>query len=691
MGKEVLLPLTNRAIPVVADDYVDAAFGTGCVKITPAHDFNDWEVGHRHGFEPINIFNPNGSINDRAPEAYQGLDRFEARKRILDDLKAKGLLREEKPHAMVVPRGDRSGQIIEPFLTDQWFVKMDSLGELGLKMVETGQTEFVPGNWINTYRRWMEELKDWCISRQLWWGHRIPAWFDEEGQVYVGRGEEDVRQKYGLGSETALRQDDDVLETWFSSSLWAHATMGWPNEARMASEGFEHYLPTQVLVTGFDIIFFWVARMIMMTGHFTGQVPFEKVYITGLIRDAEGQKMSKSKGNVLDPIDLIDGIDLEALVAKRTQSLMQPNKAAKIEKATRKEFADGIEAQGADALRFTFTALAGHGRDLNFDLSRCAGYRHFLNKLWNAARFTLMNVGTSPLTPPSPDDLDIPSRWIQSRLNQTIHAVNRALDQYRFDLASQALYEFVWHEFCDWYLELSKPALLEENAQAQPALAAATRYTLASVLETTLRALHPFVPFITEEIWQQVKVPAGKHGDTISLQAWPEAGIEDTDAMADVEWLKAVISGLRSARTELNLPPSKPLPLLIENGNAEDKARMDRLGGLVMRLARLASIEWLSADTNDASDGASVTLVGQMRLLIPLAGLVDVAEELERLTKLLDREQNGLTATEKKLGNARFVENAPADVVDKERQRLSQHQHAVSELSAQIDKLKALA
>ncbi len=691
VGKEVLLPLANRAIPVIADDYVDSAFGTGCVKITPAHDFNDWEVGHRHGFEPINIFNPNGSVNDCAPEAYQGLDRFEARKRILDDLKAAGFLREEKPHAMVVPRGDRSGQIIEPFLTDQWFVKMDSLGELGLKMVETGQTEFVPGNWINTYRRWMEDLKDWCISRQLWWGHRIPAWFDKEGQVYVGRSEEDVRHKYGLETQTELRQDDDVLETWFSSSLWAHATMGWPNDGRMESEGFERYLPTQVLVTGFDIIFFWVARMIMMTGHFTAQVPFEKVYITGLIRDAEGQKMSKSKGNVLDPIDLIDGIDLEALVAKRTQSLMQPEKAAKIEKATRKEFADGIEAQGADALRFTFTALAGHGRDLNFDLSRCAGYRHFLNKLWNAARFTLMNVGTSPLTPPSPDDLDIPSRWIQSRLNQTIHAVNQALEQYRFDLASQALYEFVWHEFCDWYLELSKPALLEENAKAHPALAAATRYTLATVLEKTLRALHPFVPFITEEIWQQVKVPAGKQGDTISLQAWPKVGVEDTDAMADVEWLKAVISGLRSARTELNLPPSKPLPLLIENGDAHDKARMDRLGGLVMRLARLDSIEWLSTETSEASDGASVTLVGQMRLLIPLAGLVDVAEELERLTKLLDREQNGLTATEKKLGNAKFVENAPAEVVEKERQRLSQHQHAVSELTAQIAKLKAMA
>ncbi|HEY7906514.1 MAG TPA: valine--tRNA ligase [Wenzhouxiangella sp.] len=692
VGKTLLLPLTDREIPVIADDYVDPEFGTGCVKITPAHDFNDWEVGARHGFEPINILNPDGTIHANAPKTYQGLDRFVARKRILEDLKAQGLLIEEKPHAMVVPRGDRSGQIIEPFLTDQWFVKMDSLGKLGLELVESGKVEFVPGNWINTYRSWMEDLKDWCISRQLWWGHRIPAWFDEANHLYVGRSEAEVREKHNLGPDVALRQDDDVLETWFSSALWAHSTMGWPDPERMAKAGFDRYLPTQVLVTGFDIIFFWVARMIMMTGHFTDQVPFNQVYITGLIRDAEGQKMSKSKGNVLDPIDLIDGIDLESLVAKRTEALMQPEKAKKIEKATRKEFPDGIDAHGADALRFTFAALAGHGRDLNFDLSRCEGYRHFLNKLWNAARFTLMNVGDERIQAPDKSDLDIPSRWILSQLSQTLSAVDSALAQYRFDLASKALYEFVWHEFCDWYLELSKPALSESEAAKHPKVAAATRHTLAHVLETITRALHPFVPFITEEIWQQVKIPAGAEGPSVSLAPWPKARAIDSEAMDDVEWLKAVISGLRSARTELNLAPGKRLPLMIEQGSDQDRERMDRLGGLVRHLARLESVEWLapSEEGEDRSAGCSVILVGQMRLLISLAGLVDFKEELERLSKQLEREQKGLTATKGKLSNERFVANAPDDVVDKERQRLAQHEHAVAELATSIEKLKAL-
>lgn len=692
VGKTLLLPLTDREIPVIADDYVDPEFGTGCVKITPAHDFNDWEVGARHGFEPINILNPDGTIHANAPKTYQGLDRFVARKRILEDLKAQGLLIEEKPHAMVVPRGDRSGQIIEPFLTDQWFVKMDSLGKLGLELVESEKVEFVPGNWINTYRSWMGDLKDWCISRQLWWGHRIPAWFDEANHLYVGRSEAEVREKHNLGNDVVLRQDDDVLETWFSSALWPHSTMGWPDPERMAKAGFDRYLPTQVLVTGFDIIFFWVARMIMMTGHFTEQVPFKQVYITGLIRDAEGQKMSKSKGNVLDPIDLIDGIDLEALVGKRTEALMQPEKAKKIEKATRKEFPDGIDAHGADALRFTFAALAGHGRDLNFDLSRCEGYRHFLNKLWNAARFTLMNVGDERIQAPDTADLDIPSRWILSQLSQTLSAVDSALAQYRFDLASKALYEFVWNEFCDWYLELSKPALSEAAVEKNPQVAAATRHTLAHVLETITRALHPFVPFITEEIWQQVKIPAGVEGPSVSLAPWPEARAIDPEAMDDVAWLKAVISGLRSARTELNLAPGKRLPLMIEQGNDQDRERMDRLGDLVRHLARLESVEWLapSEDGEDRSAACSVILVGQMRLLISLAGLVDIKEELDRLAKQLEREQKGLSATKGKLSNERFVANAPDEVVDKERQRLAQHEHAVAELATSIEKLKEL-
>ncbi|MEE4295244.1 MAG: valine--tRNA ligase [Wenzhouxiangella sp.] len=688
VGQTVQLPLTGREIPVIADDYVDQEFGTGCVKITPAHDFNDWEVGARHGFEPINIFTPTAAINDQAPARYRGMDRFEARKQIIEDLKVEGLLIEEKPHAMVVPRGDRSGQIIEPYLTDQWFVKMDHLGQLGLDLVESGQVEFVPGNWINTYRHWMENLQDWCISRQLWWGHRIPAWYDDQGQIYVGRNEDEVRERHQLDGSVALRQDNDVLETWFSSALWAHSTLGWPDPGRMASEGFDRYLPSSVLITGFDIIFFWVARMIMMTGHFTGKVPFEQVYITGLIRDSHGQKMSKSKGNVLDPLDLIDGIALEPLVEKRTSAMMQPHLAKRIEKATREEFPDGIPAFGADALRFTFTALAGHGRDIKFDLARCEGYRNFLNKLWNASRFTLMNVGEEALPVPDTTQLDTLSRWILSRLSRTITDVDQALADYRFDLAARALYEFVWNEFCDWYLELSKPALYEEAAEANPVTALATRHTLAKVLETTLRLLHPFVPFVTEEIWQRVRVPAGVDGDSISQMAWPSAEDIDASAEADAEWLKAVISAIRSARTELNLAPGKPMPLLVQAGSGEDHARLKRFGELIRKLARLERIEPVAADFDSAA--CATALAGELRLLIPLAGLVDVGEELARLNKQLEREQRGLDQVTKKLANERFVANAPAEVVERERQRLDEHRATVAELEKQIERLKSL-
>ncbi len=711
VGQNVELPLTGRRIPVVADEYVDPDFGTGCVKITPAHDFNDWEVGARQGFKPINVFTPTACINDQAPARYRGLDRFEARAQIIADLKTEGLLIEEKPHAMVVPRGDRSGQIIEPYLTDQWFVKMEKLGELGLQLVESGQVEFVPGNWINTYRHWMENLQDWCISRQLWWGHRIPAWYDENGTIYVGRSEDEVRERHGLAAETRLRQDEDVLETWFSSALWAHSTLGWPDPDRMAAEGFERYLPTSVLITGFDIIFFWVARMIMMTGHFTGKVPFEQVYITGLIRDSHGQKMSKSKGNILDPIDLIDGIELEPLVAKRTSAMMQPHLAKRIEKTTRQEFPDGIPAFGADALRITFTSLAGHGRDIKFDLARCEGYRNFLNKLWNAARFTLMNVGEERLPQPSEDELDTLSRWIVSRLNRTIAEVDQALADYRFDLATRALYEFVWNEFCDWYLELSKPALFEEAEAADPATAKATRHTLAHVLETTLRLLHPFVPFITEEIWQRVRQATGSEAASISQTQWPEAGPVDRQAEDDAEWLKQVISAVRSARTELNLAPGKPMPLLIQAGSTLDRERLQRFDDLIRRLARLERIESVDneydssacagdaataplhsadAESRDPSAGCATALVGELRLLIPLAGLVDVAEELARLTKQLEREKKGLEIVAKKLANEKFVGNAPAEVVDKERQRRSDHEATIRDLQRQIERLDVL-
>jgi len=684
VGKTLLLPLTGREIPVIADDYVDPEFGTGCVKITPAHDFNDWEVGERHGFEPINIFTPEARINANAPEAYRDLDRFEARGRVIEDLKAGDLLVEEKPHPMVVPRGDRSGQIIEPFLTDQWFVRMDDLGKLGLDTVESGKVEFVPANWINTYRHWMENLKDWCISRQLWWGHRIPAWYDADGTVYVGRSETEVRENNDLGADIPLERDPDVLETWFSSALWAHSTLGWPDPKRMESEGFDRYLPTSVLITGFDIIFFWVARMIMMTGHFTGRVPFEQVYITGLIRDRDGQKMSKSKGNVLDPIDLIDGIDLEALVAKRTAALMQPQKKAAIEQHTRDEFPDGIPAFGADALRFTFTALAGHGRDIKFDLARCEGYRNFLNKLWNAARFVMMHVGDQPLPERAAGD-DVISRWIRSRLGRTITTVDQTLSDYRFDLASSALYEFVWHEFCDWYLELAKPALADDDAAE---VRASTRRALAEVLDAVLRLLHPFVPFVTEEIWQRLKAPLAIDTEFLTTAAWPQADPADETAEADAEWLKSIILAVRSARTELNLAPGKPMPLLVQRADDQDRSRLNRFGVLIRRLARLDTIELVGEDRDPAD--CAVQLAGHMRLLIPLAGLVDTAEELARLEKQLEREQKGLDQAERKLANERFVANAPDAVVDKERRRKADHQRKVEELNGQIQRLRAL-
>ena len=685
IGKTVQLPLTGREIPVVADDYVDPEFGTGCVKITPAHDFNDWEIGQRHGFEPINIFTPEARINHQAPEHYRGLDRFAARRRIVEDLRSEGLIVEEKPHAMVVPRGDRSGQVIEPYLTNQWFVKMDELGVQGLEAVESGAVEFVPCNWINTYRHWMNNLQDWCISRQLWWGHRIPAWHALDGSVYVGRSEAEVREKHGIADGIALEQDPDVLETWFSSALWAHSTLGWPDAKRMTQEGFDRYLPTSVLVTAFDIIFFWIARMIMMSGHFTDRVPFHQVYIHGLIRDRDGQKMSKSKGNVLDPIDLIDGIELEPLIEKRTAALMQPAMKAAIEQHTRDEFPDGIPAFGADALRFTFTALAGHGRDIKFDLARCEGYRNFLNKLWNAARFAGMNIGDEPLPAATDDNSDPISGWIRSRLNRTIAQVDEALADYRFDLASQALYEFVWHEYCDWYLELAKPAL---NDESDPERARFTRRTLAEVLETALRLLHPFAPFITEEIWQRLRGPLRIEHPSIVTAVWPEAGPIDESAERDVEWLKDTISAIRSARTELQLAPGKPMPLLVQQASAVDQTRLTRFDQLIKRLARLESIE-ITDDQRDSSDCA-VQLCGEMRLLIPLAGLVDIGEELARLEKQHQRELNGLTIVEKKLNNERFVANAPAAVVEKERARQKEHQAAIEQLEVQLEKMRRL-
>jgi valyl-tRNA synthetase len=694
IGKFVKLPLTTREIPIIADDYVDREFGTGCVKITPAHDFNDYAIGQRHGLPLINILTPEAAINDNAPEKYRGLDRYAARKLVLADLTDAGLLVEEKKHKLQVPRGDRTGQVIEPYLTDQWFVKMDDLAARGLELVDgidgkPGDVRFVPENWISTYRHWMSNIQDWCISRQLWWGHRIPAWYDNDGGIHVGRSELEIRDKKGLGHDVVLTRDNDVLETWFSSSLWSHSTLGWPDTADMAKYGYDRYLPTSVLITGFDIIFFWVARMIMMTDHFTGQVPFKDVYITGLVRDSHGQKMSKSKGNVLDPIDIIDGIALEDLIRKRTTGLMKPTDAPKIEKATIKEFPDGIAAFGADALRFTFASLATHGRDIKFDLNRAEGYKNFCNKLWNAARFVLMNVGdeSSDLAPaklraafevaPVTDA----ERWILSRFARTVREVEAQFAAYRFDLAAQAMYDFTWNEYCDWFLELAKPALHGDDSAA----ADSTRHTLLSVLEKLLRLLHPLIPFITEEIWHSVAPKLGIAGDSISTQRYPEAAPldgESSAAEADVEWLKLVVSQLRRIRSELNLPPAKAISLLLDSGSDKDRARIAKFQSQLRFLAKVDAISWLDPATQ-AGSACATGVVGELKLLVPLEGLVDLSAEKIRLEKEIKRIQGEIGKCQGKLASETFVKNAPAAVVEQERQRLLDWNSQLAALSDQ--------
>ncbi|WOB27182.1 MULTISPECIES: valine--tRNA ligase [Xanthomonas] len=666
----IVLPLTGRHVPVITDDYVDRAFGTGVVKVTPAHDFNDYQVGVRHDLPLINLFTVTATINDNAPERYRGLDRYDARKLVLSELEELGVLVETKPHKLQVPRGDRTGQVIEPYLTDQWFVKMDALAKRGLELVESGQIKFVPPNWINTYRHWMENIQDWCISRQLWWGHRIPAWFDDAGKCYVGHDETEVRAKHGLGAEIALHQDSDVLETWFSSQLWPFSTLGWPDADAMAERGFERYLPSSVLVTGFDIIFFWVARMIMATDSFTGQVPFRDVYITGLIRDAQGQKMSKSKGNVLDPLDIIDGISIEDLVAKRTSGLMQPRMAEKIEKATRREFPDGIIAHGADALRFTIAALATHGRDIKFDLGRAEGYKNFCNKLWNATRFVLMNTEGARFAG-VPQPRTEAEKWILARLDKVTAETHAHYANYRFDLLTQSLYEFAWNAFCDWFVELAKPAL--NGAVQDNDAAASTRHTLLYVLESLLRLLHPLTPFVTEELWQQVAPRLGITTATISLQTFPQVGDVDTSsyasADADVEWLKSMVSALRRVRSELNVPPSKQVQLLLQAGTADDRTRVSRFASQLAFLLKLEAIDWL--DAGQDTPPAAAAIVGELTLLVPLEGLVDMEAERTRLDKEIKRVESEIGKCNGKLGNATFVQNAPAAVVEQERARLN--------------------
>ncbi len=678
IGKMIKLPLTDREIPIIGDDYVDREFGTGCVKITPAHDFNDYDMGKRHDLAMINILDDNAAMNQNVPAAYQGMDRYVCRKQVVADLDALGLLDKIDDHTLQLPIGDRSGVVVEPYLTDQWYVDAKTLAKPAIAAVENGDIEFVPKQYENIYFSWMRDIQDWCISRQLWWGHRIPAWYDDQGNVYVGRDEAEVRAKHNLG-DIALQQDNDVLDTWFSSALWTFSTLGWPEE----TEELKAFHPTSVLVTGFDIIFFWVARMIMMTLHFKREVPFKQVYVHGLVRDAEGQKMSKSKGNVLDPIDLIDGIQLEELVSKRTSGMMQPQMAKKIEKSTRKQFPDGIEAYGTDALRFTYYSLASTGRDIKFDMGRIDGYRNFCNKIWNAARYVLMNTEEHECGQDGSTDhqLSLADRWIISRLQHTEQEVAKALEQYRFDLAAQALYEFIWNEYCDWYLELSKPVLWDDNSPA--ALKKGTRRTLIRVLETTLRLLHPFMPFITEEIWQRVAPLAGKQGPTIMLQPYPEINPDyiDPQADTDIEWVKGVIVGVRNIRGEMNISPAKSIPLLIKNGDSEDQRRLDDNQQFLTTLAKLESVTWLEAGSD--APMAATSLVGNMEMLVPMAGLIDTEAETARLGKEIEKLQKDLARIDGKLNNPNlWIKPLPTWLKKSVRNKPSSNSHWINSLSS---------
>lgn len=685
IGKSVQLPLCDREIPIIADDYVDPEFGTGCVKITPAHDFNDYEIGKRHDLPIINILTVDAAINENAPQAYRGLDRFDARKQIVRDMESAGLLEKIEDHKLKVPRGDRSGVIIEPYLTNQWYVAVESLAKPAIEAVENGDIEFVPKNWENTYFSWMRDLQDWCISRQLWWGHRIPAWFDDQGNIFVGRSEDHVREKYNLAADLPLKQDEDVLDTWFSSALWTFSTLGWPQD----TEELKTFHPTNVLVTAFDIIFFWVARMIMMTLKFREQIPFQKVYIHGLIRDGEGQKMSKSKGNVLDPIDLIDGIDAESLVAKRTQGLMRPQDAEKIAKKTRKEFPDGIPAFGTDALRYTFYSLASTGRDINFDMGRIEGYRNFCNKIWNAARYVFMNAEDQQISEPdSEDDYSQVDIWIRSRLQQTLKQVETGIADYRFDLVSQAIYDFFWNEYCDWYLELSKPVLWDDNAS--DAEKNATRYTLLHVLESSLRMLHPLMPFITEEIWQKAAPLLGIEGPTIMQQPFPEAddSIIDESVDREVEWIKGVIVAIRNIRGEMNISPATNINVLLTSGTDQDRKNLDSNQQFLVKLAKLESVSWL--DDPQQAPPSSMQVVGDMEVLVPMAGLIDVDAEMARLGREQDKLTKEIGRLSGKLGNAKFVDNAPVDVVAREKEKLSNAETTLHQLQDQVTRLKSL-
>lgn len=713
IGKQVLLPLVNRRIPIVGDEHADIEKGTGCVKITPAHDFNDYAVGQRHQLGMINIFDLRGNIrssaevfdyqgkeskayDDSLPDAFSGMERFKARKAIVATLQEMGLLDEVKDHQLSVPYGDRGGVVIEPMLTSQWYVDAKTLAKPAIEAVQSGDVQFVPKQYENMYFSWMRDIQDWCISRQLWWGHRIPAWYDADGNVYVGRNEQEIRECNNLAEEITLTQDEDVLDTWFSSGLWTFATLGWPeNTDRLAA-----FHPTSTLVTGFDIIFFWVARMMMLTMHFIKdsngrpQVPFKTIYMTGLIRDEQGHKMSKSKGNVLDPLDMIDGISLQELLAKRTRNMMQPQLQEKIAKRTEKEFPEGIAAHGTDALRFTLTSLASTGRDINWDMSRLEGYRNFCNKIWNAARYVLMNVeGKDCGQNNEAVTLSLADEWILGRLQQTQSEVTQHFDNYRFDLASQTLYEFIWNEYCDWYLELAKPALAEQGASEESLRG--TRRTLVRVLETTLRLAHPIMPFITEEIWQSVKALAGVSEDktTIMLCDYPgtnqnsEAShTENGEALDAIDWVKAIVVAVRNIRGELNIAPGKPLPLLFKNASDKDRAHCAKTQVFIESLAKLESVEWLEG----SAPPAATQLVGELEVLVPLAGLIDVDAEVTRLDKEIGKLEKEISRLKGKLGNEKFVANAPEDVVAKEKEKLQTAESAVEKFNAQKSELANL-
>jgi valyl-tRNA synthetase len=676
IGATVKLPLAERDIPIIADTYVDPEFGSGCVKITPAHDFNDHAIGERHGLPLVNVLTDRAAINNNAPSAYRGLDCFEARKRIVADLQRLDLVERIDDHLLQVPRGERSGAIIEPFLTDQWFVKVAPLAAPAIEAVESGAIEFVPKQYENVYFAWMRNIQDWCISRQQWWGHRIPAWYDADGNVYVGHDEHDARVKNGIAPETALTQDEDVLETWFSSSLWTFATLGWPEQ----TAALEKFHPTDILITGHDIIFFWVARMIMMTLKFTGDVPFRQVHITGLVRDAEGEKMSKTRGNGVDPLDIVDGITLEALVAKRTSNLTQPQMAARIEATTRKDHPEGIPAYGTDALRFTCCALASTGRDMRFDLARVEGYRNFCNKLWNASRFVLGSIGEDDLE--GPVEYTMADLWIRSRANHLVTAAALAIDTCRFDLYANAVYEFVWREYCDWYLELTKPVLWDDDASVE--LKRGARRTLLEVLELLLRASHPVMPFITESIWREVARPLGKTSASIMIEPWPDVTEFRPDPAADetIEWLKQVVLGVRNVRGEARIKPAVTVDVLLQGGSSRDVELAAATSGLVKRLARVGTIDWLAADAEPPVN--ALTLVGDLKVMVPLAGLIDVATERDRLGKELERRSQELERVSAKLANQAFVAKAPAAVVDKERAKAAEIEAALATLRDQL-------